>query len=378
MFRTVLRTVVIAAPLLALARSSLAENMQDVPLATLLAGIEANYSRVDSVTCRFEMRTRHTEAGRQLGRTLRRPGVVATRPPTERVEYVHWRAKPHEGLFRYDIEVREERTNELLEKRLVTFDGSRGVTYSSRGAGSEKTIATIGSEPPGALSLTHTAPSALIGGLVYLYNLPLHRVLAEAESLTDAGKVRIGDVECRRLEAEGCINSAQSRNRFRVDVDPLADFSIRQIDVHYEKSGRTFRNKTVSVTRHQLPTGEGLLFPTVITSEFWDRRYDEPVNVTQVEVKEVSFADAHALRDFQFEFPSGTVVRDEDKGVNFVVGDADDEAAGRTAEQAIEELRKKQGAPDRATPPSFSTLPSIAAAIVALGVGALVLWLRRR
>lgn len=374
MLSKLLQPALIAGLLVAYGVPAGSQDALDTPKATLLAALEANYSRVDAVTCQFEMRTRQTKAGRELARSLR-PDAPDQAESGRRYQLVVWKAKPHANMFRYDIEVRDG--DALVQKKNVTFDGTQGATYSD--GGTEKTrSATVWSKPPGALSFVHTAPSAMSGGLVYLFDLPLHRVLATAESLSDADKVRVGDIECRRLVAEGCSYSPESRYTVRVDLDPLASFAVRQLEMHDEKSGRTLRLKAVALADHKLPSGETLPFPTAITVEFWDQRFDEPVNVTEVHVKELSLAPALQKSDFQIAFPPGTVVMDMDRRKNFVVGDTDDELARRTAEQALEELRKKQGTPDRARPPSLSYGPSIFAGIVALCVGAFVIWLRRR
>jgi hypothetical protein len=355
---------------LASAPSKSISNASDVTTETILAGLESNYSKIHGLSCRYTIRQKTTKSGEELLKdSIRGPA---------RYQRVQWKAQPHENLILYQIELRDEATDEVVDGRRVTFDGSKGSELAERPDGAR--AASVRTNVPGVEGSVAALPT-LSGVHVFGFGLPLHRVLSGAESLALADQsVTDGSY---RIIATDCKKTSGSKCDVTVDVDVASGFVIRQVEIAETGNRKGFRSKFVAdaIDHHHTHENEIVSFPSKAGFEFWHPRItSEPMGFGTIELEELTLTAVQPKEEFYQDFTPGTVVHNVDTGKSFIAGDRDDQLVTARADQAVEELRKasRTTSKDRASAPSYSYAPTIVAGTIALLAFAAFLLLRRR
>ncbi len=356
---------------------------QDVKVETLIAGLESNYSKIESVVCRYAVRHQTTKAGEKFIGTAfpQSVGSHAEKPHTSFYQRGFWQTKPAAHLFLYRIEWRDEATEAVSNTQVFTFDGTKGFQLSQTGDGARfGTVRTGVLDPPSSSSAIETLSGIRVFGL----NLPLHRVLVGAESVHLDGTHRIGMNECYRVLARGCKDTLGNPCDVTVYIDLASGFVVRELEIiETAKAREGFRYKFASqlIGFHYTEHDENVPFPSKATVEFRHPRGGaEPIAIEIVEVEELRLNAPLQTEEFRLEFPAGTVVHNADTEGNSIAGDGDDKLVADRARQAIEELQNasRSSQKERASPPSHSIMPTIFAGAVALLIFVAVFVLRRR
>lgn len=355
----------------------------DVKIETLIAGLESNYSKIESVVCRYAVRHQTTKAGEKLLSTVfpQAAGSHAEKPHTSFYQRGFWQTKPPAHLFLYRIESRDEATEAVSNTQVFAFDGTKGFQLSQTGDGARLgTVRTGVLDPPASSRAIETLSGIRVSGL----NLPLHRVIAGAESAHLDGTHRIGTNECYRVIAKGCKDTLGNPCDVTVYIDLAPGFVVRELEIiETAKAREGFRYKFASqlIGSHHTEHDESVPFPSKATVEFCHPRGGaEPIAIEIVEVEELRLNAPLGTEEFRLEFPPGTVVHNSDTETNSIAGDGDDKLVADRARQALEELQNasRSSQKERASPPSHSNIPTIVAGAVALLIFVAVLVLRRR